>query len=249
MSSSLKELKGLREAVLAEEKARTQALLQNLPDGPSDLQSEPASVPEMEESIASETEVSEPGIVSPLPSPPPPPPPNAQPTIARAGVPRPIAPTVNRQKPGKEPALIIPLTPKINERLQRNVEDARWSPSELVMEIIRVTLHQGYPAVQFGDQLIAKLGTYRVYERNPLETSLKIISGQGIFSVSVKPQNSEYQHWLAYFAEQKVSDPEKSAQQICLYGLQAYLENMEDFKPEVWLKNISSEAFSITSPS
>lgn len=249
-SSSLKELRGLREAVLAEEKARTQALLQNLPEPEPDLRSEPPASAPVADPQLDEPEPEE--IASTLaPDFPPdsPPPPVAQPLASKPPPPRPLAPPVNRAKVNKEPALIIPLTPKIEERLQRHVEDARWGPAELVMEIIRVTLHQGYPAIQFGDQLIAKLGTYRTYERNPLEALLRIVSGQGIFNVSVSSQNPDYQHWLSYFVEQKAPDPERSAQQVCLFSLQSYLESMEDFKPQQWVKSISPANYSLVSAS
>ena len=245
-STSLKELKGLREAVLAEEKVRTQALLQNLP--------EPTPVPPRQEIAAPPTVVDEPvddqpveggDEIEPALGTPPAPPPVAPSAISMPSVPRPPPPPVNRPKVNKEAALIIPLTPKIQERLQRHVEDARWSPAELVMEIIRVTLHQGYPAIQYGDELIAKFGTYRTYERNPSEAALRVVSGQGVFNVVVKSQNPDCQHWLSYFVEQKAPDPEKSAQQICLYSLQSYLESMEDFRPQGWIKNISPDNFSI----
>ncbi|MBI4659413.1 MAG: hypothetical protein HY735_11280 [Verrucomicrobia bacterium] len=239
-SSSLKELKGLREAVLAEEKARTQALLQNLPDASPDEPVEEQPISSSPGPPAEETDV---GPSVPAPEVPRPPPP--QPVPAKPPAPRPPAPTVNRAKPSKDLTLTIPLTPKFQESLQRNVENARWSPAQLVMEIMRVTLHQGYPEVRFADQVVARPGTYRTYERNPLETTLKIISGQGVFSVSVKPQNPEFQHWLAYFAEQKAPDPEKSAGQVCLFSLQSFLESMEDFRPQDWVKSISPDAFAV----
>lgn len=244
-STSLKELKGLREAVLAEEKARTQALLQNLPDPtpvlpPDEIEVPPTAVDELvDDQPVDGGDETEPVLAAPTA------PPVAPPTIMRPSVPRPAPPPVNRPKVNKEAALIIPLTPKIHERLQRHVEDARWSPAELVMEIIRVTLHHGYPAIQYGDELIAKFGTYRTYQRNPLEASLRVVSGQGVFNVVVKSQNPDCQHWLSYFVEQKTPDPEKCAQQICLYSLQSYLESMEDFKPQGWTKNISPNNFSI----
>jgi hypothetical protein len=238
-SSSLKELKGLREAVLAEEKARTQALLQNLPEPPSILRApEPAAPPESDqaEELPEESEpmLAEPSPPPPLVLPPSPPPP-----------PRLAAPLVNRVKTNKEPALIIPLTPRIQERLNRHVEGARWGPAELVMEVIRVALHHGYPAVQCGGELIASPGTYRTYERNPLEAVLRIVSGQGVFNVTVTPQNPDYQHWLSYFVEQKAPNPEQSAQQVCLFSLQSYLESVEDFKPQDWAKIISSDSYSV----
>ncbi|MBI2948311.1 MAG: hypothetical protein HYY23_11755 [Verrucomicrobia bacterium] len=239
-SSSLKELKGLREAVLAEEKARTQALLQNLPEPSSILRSEEPVAPPVVDQAVDQPEESEPMLAEPAPLPPP-----GQPPSPRAPAPRPAAPPVNRAKPNKEPALIIPLTPRIQERLTRHVEGARWGPAELVMEIMRVALHQGYPAVQCGDELIAKVGTYRTYERNPLEAVLRIVSGQGVFNVTVKPQNPDYQHWLSYFVEQKAPDPEQSAQQVCLFSLQSYLESVEDFKPQDWVKNFSPESYSV----
>ena len=235
--SSLKELKGLRESVLAEEKAKTQALLQNLPDPIHSFEPEEANVPE---DVDQPVESSDEFDTAPVFSPPP-----VQPAIVRPSPSRPSAPPAARAKTGKEPALIIPLTPKIQERLQKHVEDARWSSAELVMEIIRVTLHQGYPAIQFEDQLIANPGTYRTYERNPMEALLRIVSGQGIFNVSVTSENPDYQHWLSYFADQKAPDPDKSAQQICLFSLQTYLESMEDFRPHGWVKVISPASFSL----
>ena len=239
--SSLKELKGLRETVLAEEKAKTQALLQNLPDPIDTLEPEEAIVPQ---DVDQPVEAPDDFDTAPVFSSPPPP---VQPSIVRPSPSRPSAAPAARAKTGKEPGLIIPLTPKIQERLQKHVEGARWSPAELVIEIIRVTLHQGYPAIQFEGQLIAKPGTYRTYERNPMEAALRIVSGQGIFNVSVTSENPDYQHWLSYFADQKAPDPDKSAQQICLFSLQTYLESMEDFRPHGWTKTISPTSFSLTS--
>ena len=241
-SSSLRELKGLREAVLAEEKARTQALLQNLPDPDTPL---PLGEPLPSRSIDPlDTEGDDVGIAAgaPLAD-------SAEipPVIAKPSTTRPASAFPNRAKTGKEATLIIPLTPKVRERLQRNVENARWSEAELVMEIIRATLHQGYPGIQFDDQLIAKPGTYRTYERNPLDATLKIISGEGVFSVDVTPQNREYQQWLSHFSGQRAADPEKSAKQVCLFTLQSFLESVEDFKPQGWVKSISLDAYSIVS--
>ncbi|MBM3836619.1 MAG: hypothetical protein FJ398_01445 [Verrucomicrobia bacterium] len=239
-SSSLKELKGLREAVLAEEKARTQALLQNLPEPPSMFRT-PEPVPEpVADPAVEQIEENEPALAEPLPPPPQAPPPSPKPPA-----PRPSPPPVNRATANKEPALIIPLTPRIQERLTRHVDGARWGPAELVMEVLRVALHHGYPEVQCGDELIAKLGTYRTYERNPLEAVLRIVSGQGVFNITVRPQNPDYQHWLSYFVEQKAPNAEQSAQQVCLFSLQSYLESVEDFKPQDWVKSISPDSFSV----
>lgn len=259
-SSSLKELKGLREAVLAEEKAKTQALLQNLPENTANLAPPkvvaPVAVPisapiiapfdqPIEEEAGEEEDVSQP---EPAPAPPPAParPPSARPIPSRPAIPSSAPGVANRPKVSKDPALIIPLTPKIQDRLQRHVEGGRWSPAELVIELIRVSLHQGYPAIQYGDQMIARAGTYRTFERNPLESVLKIVSGQGVFAVQVNPESQEYQHWLTYFTNQQTADPEKSASQVCLFALQSHLENIEDFKPQSWTKNIPPDAFSVS---
>jgi hypothetical protein len=242
-SNSLEELKGLRKAVAAEERAKTQALLQNLPQSTANLP--PAEPPEpMMEPDHDDEEV----IAGFPPASPPPAP--AKPSISSPAPPRPGAagsqPAARNQvKAAKEPALVIPLTAKVQERLQKNVENARWSPAEMVAEMIRVTLHQGYPAIQFGDQALAKPGTYRIFERNPLENVLKIISGQGVFNVTVRPQSPEFQRWHSYFANQSAPNPEKSASQVCLFALQSYLENIEDFKAHGWTKNIPTDAFSV----
>jgi hypothetical protein len=111
------------------------------------------------------------------------------------------------------------------------------------MELIRASLHQGYPGIQFGDRLVARAGTYRTFERNPLDSTLKIISGQGVFSITVKDENPEYQHWLSYFAEQNALDPAKSATQVCLFALQSYLESIEDFRLQGWAKIISPDGY------
>ena len=239
-SSSLKELKGLREAVLAEEKARTQALLQNLPDPDTLLPPEDRGPARSIDPLGTEGDDAgnDAGALLADST-------GIQPVVAKPSTPRPASALPNRAKTSKEATLIIPLTPKVRERLQRNVENARWREAELVMEIIRVTLHQGYPGIQFDDQLIARPGTYRTYERNPLDATLKIISGEGIFSVDVTPQNREYQQWLSHFSGQRAADPEKSAKQICLFTLQSFLESVEDFKPQGWVKNISPDAYSI----
>jgi len=250
-SSSLKELRGLREAVLAEEKAKAQARMQNLPDAehrrsplkPPEVLKPPAIVdPDEVDDLLDDDQ----GIV-PLESEKPSidtVPPHSQ-IEAEPDAPALPQTAALRNKPNKESALIIPLTPKILDRLKRNVENARWSPAQLVIELIQSTLHQGYPTIEFGDRLIARSGTYRTFERNPLENTLKISSGQGVFSLVVTLDNPDYQHWLSYFTRQKSADPEKSAQQICLFGLQSFLENVEDFAPDGWRKNISVEHFSI----
>jgi hypothetical protein len=241
-SNSLKELKGLREAVLAEEKAKTQARLQSLPPGPAALaalareEAEIANQPVLEHQ--NDVAIDE---VSPTPSPRPP---VANANAVRPSVPGPSAAATARSK---EPALIIPLTPKIQERLQKHVENTRWSPADLVIELIRAFLHRGYPEIRFGDQLIAKGGSYRTFERNPMESVLKIISGQGVFDVTVKLENAEYQNWLSYFSGQKAGNPEKSARQVCLFALQTHLEGVEDFKAQAWVKNIPTEAYLVAS--
>lgn len=242
-SSSLKELKNLREAVLAEEKARTQAFLQNLP------QSQTESARADAELVEADAAPSEPEVLAPPPPPPPPPRPKPAPTVVPRSAPVPVAAPAAKPKPPtpkEAPALIIPLTPKMQERLQRNVESARWTPAELVMEIMRVSLHRGYPAIHFGNDTIARAGTYRTIERNPFDAVLKIISGQGVFTISVKPENPEYQRWFSYFQEQGSANPEKSASQVCLFSLQSYLENVDDFQPDGWVKIIPEDAYSIS---
>ena len=237
-SNSLKELKGLREAVLAEEKAKTQARLQSLPPGPAALaalareEAEIANAPvvERENDVAVADVSPAPQLKTPV----------SNANAVRPSVPAPSAAAATRTK---EPALIIPLTPKIQERLQKHVENTRWSPADLVIELVRAFLHRGYPEIRFGEQLIAKGGSYRTFERNPLETVLKIISGQGVFDITVKPENAEYQNWLSYFSGQKSGNPEKSARQVCLFALQTYLEGVEDFKAQAWIKNIPAEAY------
>ena len=234
----------MREAVIAEEKAKTQARMQNLPEPehrppaePSAEIEDPPLVVEPEEADQYFDEASE---VSPAKQDAPPDTP-AQPDPP----PEPASSPSNRNKPPNEPALIIPLTLKILDRLKRNVEHARWSPAQLVIELIHSALHQGYPTIQFGDQLVARSGTYRAFARNPLENILKISSGQGVFQFVVTPENPDYQHWLSYFTRQKCEDPEKSAQQVCLFSLQSYLESVDDFTPDGWSKNILVENYSV----
>ncbi len=306
-SSSLKELRGLREAVLAEEKVKALARMQNLPapdhrrpapppppkvieppaaepipdqeddaesgsgvpleaddlelESPSETAEEaPDFVPELMEPPVEEFEPPPEAVEPPseLEEPPveegesveadvpfaevaPPPPPTPTPLPAPPPPPEPSA----KPKLPKEPALIIPLTPRIMNRLKRNVENARWSPAQLVIELIQASLHQGYPSIQFGDQLVARSETYRIFERNPARDSLKITSGQGVFHFVATDGNPEYLRWLEYFSGQKSDSPEKSAQQVCLFGLQSYLESVDDFSAEGWNKVISIENFSI----
>ncbi|MBM3835750.1 MAG: hypothetical protein FJ403_21270 [Verrucomicrobia bacterium] len=247
-SSSLKELKGLREAVLAEEKTKTQARLQNLPPNPITaprpepvLTEPPAWEPTPDDLVESAAPVAAP------PSAPAPARPQAAPAAIKT--PPPSAPAANRNKAGADPALIIPLTPKIQERLQKHVDSTRWSQADLVIELIRAFLHRGYPEIQFGEQLIARGGTYRTFERNPLDTVLKIVSGQGIFNVTVKSETPDCQNWLSYFNNQKAQDPEKAALQVCLFTLQSYLENVDDYQVQGWVKNISPDAYTVISAS
>ncbi|MCF7765803.1 MAG: hypothetical protein K9N62_19210 [Verrucomicrobia bacterium] len=305
-SSSLKELRGLREAVLAEEKVKALARMQNLPapdhrrpapPPPPKVVEPPAAEPVPDQEIADESESGVPfgaddpelesssetsGKVSdfvpelveppveefePSPEaigPPPeleeppveegesveadipfaevaPPPPPAPIPVPPPPPPEPPA----KPKLPKEPALIIPLTPRIMNRLKRNVENARWSPAQLVLELIQASLHQGYPSIQFGDQLVARSETYRIFERNPARDSLKITSGQGVFHFVATEGNPDYLRWLEYFIGQKNESPEKAAQQVCLFGLQSYLESVDDFSAEGWSKVISIENFSI----
>lgn len=244
-SNSLKELKGLREAVIAEEQAKTHERLKRLPPGPSREQPAISMSPDMEPQDEFEED-------SPLPSPPlsPLPPPAPRPQVSSANAARPAAaspsaPAVTRAKTVQESALIIPLTPKIQERLQKHVENGRWSQADLVIELIRAFLHGGYPEIHFGDQLIAKAGTYRTFERNPLETVLKIVSGQGVFNVTVSPENAEFQNWLSHFSNQKAADPQKAASQVCLFALQTFLESVEDFKVQGWVKSLPTDAYSV----
>ncbi len=246
-SSSLKELKSLREAVVAEEKAKTQVLLQNLPENVPAV-ARAAAAPPAPSIVEPPLEEEDPLVSEPVPLAPTPPPvrtPPLRPLVAAAPAPPPVAP-LNRARPSKEAALIIPLTPKMQDRLQRHVENARWSQAELVMELIRVSLHQGYPAIQHGELVMARAGTYRALERNPLESTLKIVSGQGIFLVTASPEGQEFQHWLSYFTNQQSADPEKSASQVCLFTLQNYLESIEDFKLQGWTKFIQTEAYVVT---
>jgi hypothetical protein len=206
--NSLKDLKNLRETVLAEEKAKTEALLHNL------SQKTAARASASQDSSAPET---------------------------NQGTPRTPSSHIRPDLAG--PALIIPLTPKMQERLQRNVEEARWSPADVVIELIRNCLHPGYPSIQFGETLVAREGTFRSFERNPLETFLKIVSGQGVFKVTVRREHPDLQTWSAYLQTQNAPDPCRSAKQFCLASLQSYLESVEDFELDGWMKTISPESF------
>jgi hypothetical protein len=250
--TSLKELRSLREAVLAEEKAKAQAIIQTLPPSESELRIAEAALANAPMELEELTENSTSSTIIPLEKPMPSAPTAPAPQIrATPGVSRPLgAPVASppaRPKLGtKDPALIVPLMPKIQERLQRNVENSRWSPADLVIELIRANLHRGYPVIQYGDQVLARGGCYRTLERNPFETLLKLVSGQGVFNILVKPENTEFQHWLAHFGAQNVEDPERSAAQICLFGLQSYLENIEDYQADGWTKHISTDAYDLT---
>jgi hypothetical protein len=240
--NSLKDLKSLREAVLAEEKAKTEALLHNLsqkpaargteqpggnspPSGPLDLPStQVAATPAFASpnSARDRRDSSAPDMNH-----------GPEPTPARAAIRPDLA----------GPALIIPLTPKIQERLQRNVEEARWSPAEVVIELIRNCLHQAYPSIQFEETLVAREGTFRSFERHPLETFLKIVSGQGVFKVTVRREHPDLQNWTAYLRTQNAPDPDRAAVQFCLASLQAYLESVVDYELDGWTKTISPESF------
>ena len=240
--SSLSELRSLREAVLAEEKAKTQAILANLPPSayaPESAIAEEPLAPDFQAVQEDET----PAVLESLPEP------AAPESFAPEPVPAPKVappPPVAREKPpGKAPALIVPLTPRIQQQLQRHIEESRWSASDLVMELIRTTLHQGYPAIQFDQKLIAKSATYRTFERNPLETTLKLVSGQGVFLISIKPESPDYQNWLSYFSAENAPNPELAASQICLYNLQNYLESLEDYSATGWTKKIPGDQFTL----
>lgn len=263
-ANSLKELRNLREAVIAEEKAKAQAIIQHLP--PNELRArepavEPLPSPEPDElapasdsdgALTDEQRVPEglggiptdgtPGRLVDHPHEPP----AATPGGVRAVPVRPPVPRPPAQRLGtKEPALIVPLPPKIHERLQKNVEQSRWSPADLVLELIRSTLHRGYPVIMYGDQVLARGGSYRTLERNPLETALKLVSGQGVFSLTIKPENAEYQQWLEHFTSENAPESQRSAAQICLFALQNYLESIEDFQVDGWIKHISTEAYDL----
>lgn len=240
-SNPLKELRTLREAVLAEEKARTQALLQNLEPGPNNV---PSDRPPEETELAATPEENDASSEIPVAAPVSAKAPSSPPPAARPIPGGPAAALRNRAP--KEPVLIIPLTPKIQDRLQRHIDNTRWSQADLVIELIRVFLHRGYPGIQFGDQMIARPGTYRTFERNPLDTVLKIISGQGVFNITVKPDNPDYQRWLAHFTAQNANAPEKSAGQVCLFSLQNFLESVEDFRTPDWIKQIPVESYALT---
>lgn len=268
-SNSLKELRSLRESVLAEEKAKAKAIIETLP--PNELvdpvasaapeisavpaEVEPSGEPEaaddstivpLPEAETDPTEAEPAEFVQPEPTPSPAPepvprrtvPPVAQRPAVQGPPPRPKIGT-------KDPALIIPLTPKIKERLQRHVEQSRWSPADLVIELVRANLHRGYPAIYYGDQLLARAGTYRTIERNPFESVLKIVSGQGVFNIGVTAENSEYQRWLAYAESHHNADPQQSALQACLFDLERYLQSVDDYTPEAWLKRIEPEHYVI----
>lgn len=266
-SSSLSELRSLREAVLAEEKAKTQAILANLP--PSAYATEPAIAeepiaPDFQQLPPGEEEVAAgPSVLDPLPeplsdalpepvepesfAPPPPPTPKFAPPPAAPKVapPPPPSPAAQEKPAGKAPALIVPLTPRIQQQLQRHIEESRWSASDLVMELIRTTLHHGYPTIQFEHKVLARSSAYRTFERNPLESTLKIVSGQGVFLVSAKPESADYQNWLSYFTGENAPNPELSASQICLYNLQNYLESLDDYTSSHWVKRIPSDQFEL----
>jgi hypothetical protein len=243
--TSLKELRTLREAVLAEEKAKAQAIIQNLPPSESELRTAEAALANMSAEVSDSIESTIPSTIVPLERPIAPVRPTPNNTPRPPGAPA-AAPPARPKIGTKDPALIVPLMPKIQERLQRNVENSRWSPADLVIELIRANLHRGYPSIQYGDQIIARGGCYRTLERNPFETLLKLVSGQGVFNIMVKPENTEFQHWLTHFGAQNVEDPERSAAQICLFGLQSYLENIEDYQTEAWTKHISTDAYDLS---
>jgi hypothetical protein len=242
-ANSLRELRSLREAVLAEEKAKAQAIIQHLP--PNETLKRPPPPPDQPLPVADESPPpedladSETPFVAPQQASPP------APSLPRATPPAPVTPPVRPKIGSKDPALIVPLTPKILERLQRNIENSRWSPADLVIELIRSNLHRGYPAVMFGEQVLARGGSYRTLERNPFETALKLVSGQGVFNITVTAENTEFQHWMTHFSNQEGSDCERSAAQVCLFALQTYLESIEDFQIEGWTKHISTEAYSV----
>lgn len=172
------------------------------------------------------------------------PPPDA-PAPAPVAAPAPAAAMKPVSPPVKEPALVIPLTARLQERLQRHVENSRWNPADVVIELIRSQLHRGYPAIHYGDQVLARGGAYRTIERHPLESVLKLVSGQGVFNISVNPQSAEYQRWLLHFQAHGSSDPERSATQVCLFELQTQLENIEDFRADGWVKTIAADLYSV----
>ena len=223
IAATTRELKELREAILAEEKAKAQPLVAQLPGHTPAAPAPPPATPAVT-----------PVILPPLGS--------TELAARKEANPKPRPKTVDP----KDAALIIPMTPSIAERLDRNTEQTRWSSAELVMELIRAHLHKGYPAIFYGEQLIARPGLYRSIERNPLTTVLKISSGEGIFNFAVSPENPDYISWQSYFVKEKASTPEKLACQVCLFNLQSYLEGVEDFQIQGWRKGISPEHFLVS---
>ena len=193
--------------------------------------------------------------MEPADAPPPEPLTFRTPLVAAMGESYAPAPTARGYPPGSEPrgasphgsgpVLEIPLTPQLQASLQRNLEDSQWTAPELIGELVRKVLHEGYPEIRHLDQVLARPGAYRSIDRDPTAYTLKIVSGQGVFEIAAEPRGAEYERWLVSFQTSGVEGPEQAALRACLFCLQSYLESVEDFSFEGWSKNIDPDAFSV----
>ena len=142
--------------------------------------------------------------------------------------------------------LRIRLPPELHQRLRVQCQPSGWTPEELVVQMLRSLLPARTPAIFHGDRLLASRDTCRFWSRNPLETSLRLISDQGTFLISTQTASAAYRHWLDHFTTLGLPDPDREARQMRLIQLQGAVLSVEDFSAEDWRKQIPAEDYIVT---
>ncbi|MFZ9855313.1 MAG: hypothetical protein ACO3I0_09370 [Limisphaerales bacterium] len=142
--------------------------------------------------------------------------------------------------------LRIRLPPELHQRLRVQCQPSGWTPEELVVQMLRSLLPARTPAIFHADRLLASRDTCRFWSRNPLETSLRLISDQGTFLISTQTTSGGYRQWLDHFTTQGLPDPHREARQMRLIQLQGAVQSVEDFSPEDWRKQIPAEDYIVT---
>lgn len=142
--------------------------------------------------------------------------------------------------------LRIRLPPELHQQLRVQCQPSGWTPEELVVQMLRSLLPARTPAIFHGDRLMASRDTCRFWSRNPLETSLRLISDQGTFLISTQTTSGGYRQWLDHFTTLGLTDPDREARQMRLIQLHGTVKSAEDFSPGDWRKQILEEDYVVT---
>jgi hypothetical protein len=132
--------------------------------------------------------------------------------------------TLSSSRDEKTRPLNIEISPAARRRLEAATRNSFWTPDLVVEQLLMDHLHEAYPVVTYRTVELAPPGTFRAFDRRSHRPALVFLTSTGRYQITVRTENADFQRLRQTYRERGSTQAENEATEMCLFKLQAYLE-------------------------